>query len=304
MSPRTRPRALTGGCLMRATGLHRNAMLAGFLSLTSLLPSPAQAQTALPAIPQLSGRLVQMRFYTSGDAIPGRRARYYSTRFDPAATKYVNVELEFDFEAPRRTVDFVVSCQYTKPDGGAMGPFEVKFTVQPAWANIFSSNGWGNAEGGSFVPGVYRARCTSSGVLVGESTFEMVAAQPEVTAANAKFTGMKFFESPRPMLAAENRKYGHDFGVATTRSVGVELAFRHPAPGRVVEFTVQCQLFKADGTDFGRFDIKYSIQPDWTTVRHAGIWGWEEAGKYTKGVYRVACSSDGKWIAESLFEVV
>jgi hypothetical protein len=282
-----------------------SALIALALALVALEPVGAvlEAQTALPGIADVSGRLVAVRFFTSDQSVPARAARVYSTRFDAAATKYVNVELEAEFEPPRRQVEFAVTCQYTKPDGGTMGPFDVKFTIQPDWIRSYPSNGWGNSAGGAFVPGVYRVRCTSAGSVVGEGMFEMVNAPAEIAAANAKFTGMRFFESPRPMLAVDDRKYSHAFEAATTRSVGVELSFSHPAPGRVVDFTVQCQYFKPDGSDFGKFDIQYSIQPDWRSIRHANIWGYENAGNYTKGVYRVACSSDGKWIAESRFEI-
>jgi hypothetical protein len=274
------------------------------LAALGMYATATDAQTALPVIPELNGRLMQMRFFSSTSVTPGRNTRIYSTRFDAAATQYINVELEFVFPAPGRIVEFPVSCQYVKPDGGVLGPFELKFVVQPTWSNINNASGWGSTAGGVYTPGVYQAKCSTGTTTIAQSTFEVAAPAAEIANASAKFTTLRFFESPRPMLAIQDRKYAHSFEVATTRSIGVELTFKAPAPGRVVEFTVQCQMFKPDGAEFGKFDIAYAIQPDWTSIAHASTWGWETAGRWEKGVYRTSCSSGGNWIADGSFEIV
>jgi hypothetical protein len=275
------------------------------LALTSLgFAANAIAQTAQPVIPDLQGRLVAIRFFSSGNSIPSRATRLYSSRFDATASRYINIELEFAFPRPGRVIEFPVTCQFLKADGSVAGTVNLRFAVQPDWDNINNATGWGSENAGFWAPGIYRTRCNSASSFVGEASFEVVQASVEIAAANAKFSSLRFFESPRPMLALKDRKYSQTFSGAEARSIGVELSFDAPAPGRVIDFGVVCRILSSDGSEVGTFDISFQIQPDWKGIINANTWGWEAAGKWAKGVYRASCSSGGKWIADGLFEIV
>jgi hypothetical protein len=261
------------------------------------------AQAAQPVLPDIQGRLVGIRFFTSHGNVPSRATRIYSNRFEASAIQYLNIELEFEFPSPGKVVTFPVACQYLKPDGSVVGTVELNFQAQADWGGVINAAGWGNVDGGVYAPGIYRARCTRGTTWIGEASFEVFQPEPEIAAANAKFTGIRFFETPRQMLLLKDRKYDHSFTVAQTRSIGVELSFDGPAPGKEVSFTVNCRMWDPTGADFGKFDIGYTWQPDWKGVINANVWGYEDAGRWPKGVFTTSCSSGGRWIADGRFEI-
>jgi hypothetical protein len=277
---------------------------AALLLAAVMAPRGVVAQTALASIPEVNGRVVGLRFFATYGPAPKRTVRVYGNRFDAAATRYVNTELEIDFPAPGRVVEFSVVCQYTKPDGGTMGPLDMKFTVQPNWVGSVHQNGWGAQNPGTFAPGAYKVRCTSGNNVVAEGAFEVLAPAAEVPAAQAKFTGIRFFETPKEIVAAEQRQYSQVFEAAQSRYVAIELSFTRPANAPVAEFTTNCNIFKPDGTSFGQVTLRFAPRAEWTAFINAGQWGYETPGHWAKGVYRVACTTDGRWIADSAFEVV
>jgi len=280
----------------------RQAVL--LLALAGAIPTAdGLAQTAQPGIPEIHARLVAMRFFSSLDTVPPRAVRLYSTRFEISATKYLNVELELAFPRPGRVVELPIACQFVKPDGSVLGTLDLNSTIQADWPDMIRSAGWGSLNGGSYGPGVYRARCSSGSTLLGEASFEMVQPPPEIATANAQFTALQFFETPRQMLALDQRRYRQSFTTAETRSIGVELRFDSPPPGREVSFVVQCRIWSPDGSVFGTFDINFTMQPDWKGIINAAQWGYEEAGKWTKGVYLTSCKTGDRWIADGMFEV-
>ena len=282
-----------------------NAWRIGLLGATviALVPRPGTAQ-AQASISDLRARFVAIRFFPSPAQYPNRAVRQYTTRFDSAAVRYVGLELEFQFDPPGRVVEFPVSCQYFLPDGTVMTTLDMTSQAQPSWSDLIRTSAWGNATRSIYRPGRYRVRCTSGAMYLGEAGFEVVRAAPEIAAANAKFASLRFFETPlRPMVERDARKYHQSFEAAGTRSIGIEIMFDAPPPGRVVEFPVECRILGPDGSELAKVDLRSVIQPEWTGVINAAAWGWEEAGKWARGVYRTSCWSEERWIADGRFEI-
>jgi hypothetical protein len=290
----------------RLAGWYLQELRRGTLLLSAalvLFPCAAAAQTAVPVLPQVNGRVVAMRFFASYVDVPVRAARIYGTRFDSAATRYLNTEIELDFPAPGREVDFALLCTYTAPDGKELGPISLRYQVKASWAGAYGHAGWGSRSPGGFLKGSYRVRCSNEGTPVAEGRFEIVSVPPEFPAMQAKFTGIQFFESPQDMLASADRKYDYSFKASDTRYVGVELSFARPKSVPPGAMAVECAISDPDGATLAKLTIPFDPDTDWETFQNARHWGYDRPGQWAKGVYRVACTASGRWIADTAFEI-
>jgi hypothetical protein len=262
----------------------------------------APAQMALPAVPSVNGRVVGLKFFESGNDWVPRERRVYSSRFEKVSSRFINVELELAYPKPGKVVSFPVACEYLKADS-ALGKIEFTFEVQADWTGSFNSRGWGWARSGQWTPGTYRVRCASDGAFLSEAAFEIAEGPPVIAAINAKVSALRFFESPKDGVPAEQRKYANRFEAANTRYVGLELEFTHPAAATTYEFPVKCTFYKPDGSSFGTVDLRYVVQPTWKGIVNSTMWGWEAPGNWDKGVYTVSCVTESSWLATDTFEI-
>lgn len=261
-------------------------------------------------VPQLQGTLKYMKFFESGKGVPKYEDRSYSTVFDSAATRYVNVEMEIAFPgALNRRVSVPISCTYVRPTGVTMNVVYDTLRPSPDWKGILFVEGLGFENTGQWPPGAYRVRCDTNLGTFASGTFEIAATTASlypVAALNGRVSQLRFWEQGLgSTLPVDSRQYASTFREATTRAVGVELTLDYPAQGRTISVPVSCTRFWPNGTAMAKADTG-SVTPDpsWTgSYWSPGALGWDEPGNYTPGRYRVDCESGGRLIASGSFEV-
>jgi hypothetical protein len=272
------------------------------VAMSLLAPVAARPQAALPiGLPAINGRVVQIRFFESGAGILPPGARLYATRFEASATRYVNTELELSFPQLAQPADVAVACTYFKPDGSVFGSADIRYSLPRDWTGAVSVGGWGNAQGGSYTPGMYRVKCASGDVALAEGAFEVVKSAP-VTEPEVRIQSLRFFEATKDGLPIERRQYASRFESVSARHLFAELLFTSPKPGRVVEFTVDCVLRSPSAVQTPAH-YNLAIQPEWTGITSTVSWGWDEPGKWAKGIWRVSCTHGGKPLIEQLLEI-
>lgn len=253
----------------------------------------------------------RMRFFEGGYGYVDPSQRTYVTKLPSAGTRYVNIELSLEHPRADRPVTVPISCTIYKPDGGV---YAIPTQNSKIPADKESSTyvlGWGANLPGTWPPSKYRADCSYGGKLIARDRFEVTGdaalakGPPDIPSIAAHVVGMKFFESGSGTYPPENQRiFAERFDATVVRHVNVELLTRHPASGREVSVNISCTYYKPDGTVFYVTHNDFNVPATYENTSFATGAGWEDAGHWQTGVYRVTCMHEGKTISQGSFEIV
>ncbi len=119
----------------------------------------------------------------------------------------------------------------------------------------------------------------------------------------ATVTGLRFFEGGLPPLPRKDRIYADRFPKEKSRFVFWELTLAHPSLKEQKRFRVEERWYGPDGAVLARQHLEAFVEPSWVRSYHNHGWGWDEAGRWPPGRYRLELSVDGETVAEGAFEV-
>jgi hypothetical protein len=272
-----------------------------------------------------------LRFFESGSGAPPPAQRQYDTRFAAGASRFINVEVRFQNEAPGREMVIPMSCDIFTSTDQVFTSLAIHAKMQPDWTASAYYNGWGTAQGGWWKPGRYRVECKYGGKLIGRDWFEVVSgggtdaapapapspppnrpilppAPPPASPSGplgrleARVRAMRFFESGYGTTAMDQREYRTVFPAAETRFINVELRLEHQAPGRVLSAALRCTYQREDAA-IGTPRIQFRIDAGATSSVASGGWGARNPGTWQPGSYTVVCEENGTPLAQARFEV-
>jgi hypothetical protein len=107
-------------------------------------------------IPLLKAEVTGLRFFESGYDPPDKNQRTYPTEFVNLSSRYINWELNLEFPAPGRRIDFDILAVWYNPDGSVMARQTKASYIESDWTNSYHSYGRGWKEPGNWIPGTYR----------------------------------------------------------------------------------------------------------------------------------------------------
>jgi hypothetical protein len=265
-----------------------------------------------------------LRFFESGDPMPPNNQRQYGTTFSSGSARLIYPEVKLTSEAPGRVVSVPISCAIFGAGGAVSGAVVINGQIQPTWTETYNAHGYGNASGGSWKPGHYRADCRYGTRLINRDWFDVVAGGaptsppaappaplppsaplaglPALRAINAHVTLLRFFESGRGSTQPSDRRYATSFSARESRYINVELTLSHTAPGRLLTATIYCRYVRDGAALVGRAEVSLSIQANWTYTITTGGWGSDNANWRT-GNYAVTCDDGQQTIAQGSFGV-
>jgi serine/threonine protein kinase len=145
-------------------------------------PVPAPKDTPVPPtptlaavwdIPSLRATVTELRFFEGGYDMPPRDARQYGTRFAQAEARYIDYELNLEFPAPGRPVDFEVMAVYYGPDGTELDRFSAEYRLEADWTTSWHAKGWGWDDPGKWSTGAHRVELYVDDALIASGTFEI-----------------------------------------------------------------------------------------------------------------------------------
>lgn len=271
-----------------------------------------------------------LRFFESGSGAPPPAQRQYDHRFAAGASRYINVEIRFQNEAPGREMVIPMSCDIFTSTDQVFTSLAIHAKMQSDWTSSAYYNGWGTAKGGWWKPGRYRVECKYGGKLIGRDWFEVVSgggtdATPEpappppsnrpilppppsnsgagpLGRLSARVRSMRFFESTYGNLPMDQREYRTTFSAAEARFINVELVLEHGAPGRMLSAALRCE-YQRDGARIGTPRVQFRIEADATLTVAATGWGARNPGSWAPGSYSVVCDENGTTFSQARFEV-
>jgi hypothetical protein len=119
-----------------------------------------------------------------------------------------------------------------------------------------------------------------------------------------EFEYVKFFEGPYVAPPESQRDYKAQFPKSTTRYVFFLVGANNLLHrNRTHRPEVVGRYYKPDGSLHGEGKVNVDIPPDWEKADLWGGWGWEKAGNWPAGTYRVEIWFANRKVGESSFTI-
>ena len=121
---------------------------------------------------------------------------------------------------------------------------------------------------------------------------------------NISFQEIRFFESGVDAPPLSDRVYTTYFTTSESRYIYYELHVKNNLYNiRSNQVSIIAKYYKPDGTLMGEPVLNYTIPPEWDVAYLWHGWGWNNAGNWTPGTYRIVIYMDNVKITEALFSV-
>ena len=135
---------------------------------------PPPGATPSPGIPVPGIKVPAVQFYEGPhDLTLEKSQRVYRYSFDRFTARSIYWELDLNFPAPGRRIDFQVDAVWYKSDGSEMARQPIPAYVMPTWGTSWHTLGYGYAEPGHWIPGTYRVDFYCKDVRIASGTFQI-----------------------------------------------------------------------------------------------------------------------------------
>ena len=126
---------------------------------------------------------------------------------------------------------------------------------------------------------------------------------PGFPVPGASFKEIKFFESGYTPPALGSRTYEAQFNHRIARYVNWELHVTCPSPPSRINFTIYATWYYPNGTVFGNQTVNTYADPGWNEPTYNSGRGWQRAGMWKRGTYRVDLTVNGNRVASGSFTI-
>ncbi len=215
----------------------------------------------------------------------------------PQSSRYIWTKIQFvNFLFEKEPWETNFEVKYFKPDGTQWADFSAIWEVPTDLEYVFVRNGWGWNTPGYWEPGTYRVEVYDAGELIGDTSFEI-----EEPKTNYIFQGIKFFEAGEDY---DSKEYNAEFDQSVARYLYTELDLKNLKEEQiewVCDFKVK--YYYPDGAFFGEFSIKNTIPANLGLFNVRNGYGYQEAGKWELGTYKVEVFDGEELIGTSSFTI-
>jgi hypothetical protein len=132
---------------------------------------------------------------------------------------------------------------------------------------------------------------------------EVTGNLPGFPVPGASFKEIKFFESGNTPPPLGRRTYQAVFNHRTSRYIYWELHITCPPVASRVTYTIYATWYNPNGSVFGNQTVQTYADPGWTEPVYNSGRGWQRAGNWKRGRYRVDLYVNGNRIASGFFTV-
>ena len=126
---------------------------------------------------------------------------------------------------------------------------------------------------------------------------------PGFPVPGASFQELKFFESGYNPPQLGNRIYATRFDQRTARYINWEIHLSFPAAPSRYDFTIYSTFYSPNGAEFGTQSVASFVNPGWPGLVSNSGRGWQRAGFWKRGSYRVDLTVNGSRIASGYFTI-
>lgn len=158
-------------------------------------------------------------------------------------------------------------------------------------------------------PGGIKTATTSVAVTAPAPPPPRPAVQPAVgnlpgfPVPGANFKAIRFFESAYTPPAFGQRTYQSQFDQRSSRFINWELDLTCPPPGSRIDFTIYATWYSPSGQVFANQTVTTYVDPTWDKPVFNSSRGYQRAGMWKRGAYRVDLTVNGNHVGSGYFTV-
>ncbi len=126
---------------------------------------------------------------------------------------------------------------------------------------------------------------------------------PGFPVPGASFKAIRFFESGFTPPPIGQRTYQAQFDHLTSRYISWELDLTCPPPGSRINFTIYATWYSPTGQVFANQTVPAHVDPTWNKPVFNSGRGFQRAGMWKRGEYRVELTVNGNRVGSGFFDV-
>jgi hypothetical protein len=244
--------------------------------------------------------LESLKFFESSMRIqPDDHLLRCGTRFPQRSARLVNVQLTMRNRLYRQRREIhPVKVRYFRYDGYLLKECQTELVIESdqerASYRAYCGNG---SSPGYWTAGVYRVEVLIDGVKCAEESFT-------IDEDHLQLESLRFYESGRGIPAKGTRRYSDRFDQRTTRYMNFEINARNLLHMKGDQtYHLAWRYYMPDGNVMGLSGTDGVIMSDRASFEWSAGRGWEEAGHWIPGTYRVEILLDGVKFAEGSFTI-
>ncbi len=248
-----------------------------------------------------------MTFFESGAEYEDISDRAYTNIFEKQKSRYINTKLNFRNKLfNERDSKLNIVLKFFKPDGTYWNSISKSINISKDLDHATYERlgfGWGSA--GNWDPGKYKVQVFMEGTYVAQSGFEIVNYSLSEKRIGYEYKNVRFFESHDKYSGEIEVEYNSRFRRSDTRVIYPYILFKNSFfKIKDQRIKIRIIIYKPDGSRWGNIekDISVSKDLDLASYDRAG-WGWNKAGNWGIGRYKVEMFFDEIPVGESMFEI-
>jgi hypothetical protein len=260
-------------------------------------------------IPQLKANIESVKFYEAPFEGVTKDLRKYNTSFISSESRYIYYELNLKYPAPGGEVYFDTEAVWYDSDGKEINRYSTPFTIFSNNKSSWHIAGFGSKEANYWKPGKYRVDLYIDKKKVASESFEVIdghyfnAAAYQIPEISGFLASIQFYEAGNIKPDKKERQYATQFPKVTSRRIWWDVILEYVDPTYKINFEIEAVYYDPDMKVLGTLPTKTYIEPGNTSSTFARGWGWEEAGNWKTGTYKVTFKIAGNLVDAAYFTI-
>lgn len=115
--------------------------------------------------------------------------------------------------------------------------------------------------------------------------------------------GQSFFNGGAKAPPISECQLSLRFSKTSAQFIYYKLDLIHPWKHTSYKYFITARYYSPDNSLTVEVKNEVLVQPEWQTFWHSDGWGWEQAGRWTPGTYRVEILADGEHLTSDSFTI-
>lgn len=255
-----------------------------------------------PIYAQQNYSFKSIKTFEAGYDAPVKDNRVYNSTFDKSIARFIWCEITLDNKQyDISDQSYITKWKFFNPDGSERGVVNGKWNIKKEWTTTWNEGAWGWDESGNWKPGTYKVVFYLDDDYIAQTSFTIVdySASPSIS-----FIDIKFFESEITPVDVKDRVYKNSFDKNTSRYIFYQIGVNNLKYNlNDITVDIKARYYNPDGSIRGEPASTFNISSDWKTADLWSGWGWDEAGNWPTGNYKVEIYYQDNLFAEGYFTI-
>jgi tetratricopeptide (TPR) repeat protein len=129
-----------------------------------------------------------------------------------------------------------------------------------------------------------------------------IAASKSSSIAN-DFISLRFYNAGTNISPKSEHQFATRFSQSSAQYIYFQLDMSNPWKYFPYSYTITARYYKPDNSLMGEIKDRFETRPEWRTWYYQYGWGWEDAGHWNPGTYRVEVFIDNEYLVSETFTI-